>query len=141
MSRLLERVRDLCEKAGMPAEQAEELALSEVGITAERIDEVAIDYFTRVDDEDRREWVAGTMNWQWLEEIGRPFARTVLLSLYPVSSHVIPSDLTRLEAEFSFEGGRTHTLVLWGAPPHIEALEVWLRRTAKEAIDGGAGGD
>lgn len=44
--------------------------------------------------------------------------------------------LTKLQAEFTFSSGRTHTLVLWGSAEHIDALQLWLLRTAGEAVDG-----
>lgn len=44
--------------------------------------------------------------------------------------------LTKLQAEFTFSSGRSHTLVLWGTAEHIDALQLWLLRTAGEALDG-----
>lgn len=79
-SSLAQRVTDLHEKAQMPLDQARELALSERGITTQRIDAVARQHFIDMHGDPAEEWGDKSLNAQWLEAIGRPYARSLLVA-------------------------------------------------------------
>lgn len=97
--RLTKRIADLQEKAGMPLDQARELALSEIGITNEWIDAVARDHFSDESDED---WSAVSVNHPWLETICRPLVRAFLAAApQPVGERSVMEQALELAREIA----------------------------------------